>query len=628
MAGLAALLSFDSDRATAPTLEALSESLRPRGYEEAIAAVGPAKLLVRAALPKIDERHDVAMIVDGIAEPSNLFARYATYGPAGLLTGEQPYALIVADAEGAVLARNLDGPPLYYTRVRGAVLVASEPSALIEAGAPVAPNEEIVARFLDTGACDEVPATFFRGIRRVLPGQVVEVNGHTDGWAIRAHPAAFEFTFVRDLGEPAPGLADYLLWAMAKASGGEVDVLFCALGGSDRSGHLPRLADRVAVRYGVGLRFPFRELGGLDDAARAELQALAERTLPSASVRAASSPHSAEPHLGEILHGLRTEVATALLYPRHGEPDRASLSRLANLAAARRPELDRIWRHYLLERWLATVTPGKPNVPMARPAERRLDVAGQSWQRQAIRAEPLAAGDRFPDIFAWYTMEFVNAADRPTHQALRRQWLLVVAGKAVAVAQGEARAIWRIEPGRLARALVRLAGGRTRHPDPWSMRVAIQRAGRWRMCLAALSAFFKNLLWYQKIAGMAAMSVSPPREHACPPAHLAVVGPPQRPDQAANQVLGAVRRAVLEEIFDTLRGCAIVSTGGEGVRCLGWAGQGSMPVDVLERLCADNPLGQADERTPLMIAFSARTPARKPSQTGPHRAGKQAARRG
>jgi hypothetical protein len=660
----------------------------------------------------------MAMIIDGIAEPSSLFARYASYGPTGLLAGQNPYALIVADSDGAVLARHLDGPPLYYARVRGGVLVASEPSALIAAGVPVVPHEEVIARFLDTGACDELPATFFDGIRRVLPGQVVEVNGHSDGWAVRAHataprpPArvtplklsaererigvallkdgegdaialaallgsalsasgtrrsvpvysanfpglesnssgfwsallgpvpdgnlkhralpffADEFDvdgFVTDLGEPAPSLADYLLWAMAKASGGEVDVLVCALGGRGRSGHLPRLADRVAARYGVGLRFPLRELGGVGETLRAELLAIAERTLPPASIRAASAaPTNAGPLLGEILHRLRTEVATALLYPRHGEPDHASLSRLAGLASARRPELDRIWRHYVLERWLATMTPARPRVPHARPAERRLEIAGQAWQRHVLCVEPLASGDRFADIFAWYTTEFLNAADKQTRQVMRRPWVLVVAGKAVAVAQGEARAVWRIEPGPLARALVRFAGGRIRHPDPWSMQVAIARAGWWRMCLAALS---KNLMWYGKIAGVAAMSVSPPREHACPPAHLAVVGPPQRADQAAKQVLGAVRRAIPEEIFDTMRGCAIVSADGEGVRCLGWAGQGPMPVELLERLCADNPLGQADERTPLMIALSAKAPARKPSKAPARRTGKQPARR-
>ena len=48
-----------------------------------------------------------------------------------------------------------------------------------------------MARFLATGVCDEVAATFFEGIRRVLPGQVVEVSRHTganDGWAVKPHP--------------------------------------------------------------------------------------------------------------------------------------------------------------------------------------------------------------------------------------------------------------------------------------------------------------------------------------------------------------------------------------------------------------------------------------------------------
>lgn len=730
MAGLAALLSFGSDRTTAQTLEALSASLAPRGDDEEVTEIGPAKLLVRAGLPKINESDGVVIAVDGIAETSNLFTRYATYGPTGLIAGQHPYALILADAEaapdGLVLARNLDGPPLYYARARGAVLVASEPSAIIAAGVPAAPNEEIVTRFLDSGACDDVPATFFDGVRRVLPGQVVEINRLTDGWAIRTHPPAptrpgrpprtalpgtigaerlgvalltsgesdswlpmaallgaslssrgthlslpvysanfpgvdanssnfwtsllgpvpdgalkhkalpffaDEFDvdgFVTDLGEPAPGLHDYLLWAMAKASGGEVDVLLSALGARGQAGHLSRLADRVATRYGVGLRFPFRDAGGLDDSMRGELLALAERTLPPASVRAATTGTVKEPDLGEILHRLRAEVATALLYPRHGEPDRAALGRLANLAGAKRPELGRIWRRYVLERWLATAIVAPQRVPPARTsgqppdATRPIDAAGQSWQRRVICLEPLVSGDQYADKIAWYTTEFVNSADRQARQALRQPWLLIVAAKAVAVAQGEARAIWRIQPGRLARGLTRLGGERTRHPDPWSMQVAIDRAGRWRMGLAVLFASLGRLSWYHQMAGTAARCVSPPREHACPPGHLAVVGPPQRPDLAAKQVLGALRRALPEEIFDTMRGCAIVGADAQSVRCLGWAGKGPMPVDLIARLCSGNPLGQADERTPLLLATTSRPAAVKGGQ---RKAGKQTAKR-
>ena len=134
MAGLAALLSFGSDRLTEQTLAALSEALAPRGDGEAVVEHGPARLLVRAGMPKVFEADGNAIIVDGMAELSSLLSRYQKQGPQALISGSNPYALILADPDGLVLARNLDGPPLYYARSRGAVLVASEPTALLAAG--------------------------------------------------------------------------------------------------------------------------------------------------------------------------------------------------------------------------------------------------------------------------------------------------------------------------------------------------------------------------------------------------------------------------------------------------------------------------------------------------------------
>jgi asparagine synthetase B (glutamine-hydrolysing) len=64
----------------------------------------------------------------------------------------EPYALILADpARGAlVLARNGDGPPLYYAETAGGILAASEPGALLAAGVPAEPDEGVVGRFITT----------------------------------------------------------------------------------------------------------------------------------------------------------------------------------------------------------------------------------------------------------------------------------------------------------------------------------------------------------------------------------------------------------------------------------------------------------------------------------------------
>ncbi len=580
MAGLAALLSFGSDRTTTQTLEALSKALEPRGADATAARCGAARLLIRAALPKVHEADGTTVIVDGLAETSILIARHTALGPTGLLHGQHPYALILADQDGIVLARHLDGPPLYYARTPGAVVIASEPAALVSAGIPATPNPQVVERFLASGACDDVPATFFDAIRRVLPGQVVEVGRHTDGWSIRAHPCAVmprsvgsaqargvgqpvpplpmprgEIDvdgFLSDLGEPVPRLADYALWATARAAGGEIDLL--PANGS--GGYLSRLADRIATRYGVALR--------------------------------PAQPWPSVP-LAEVLQRIRPAIAEALLYPRYGHTDYAALATLSSPRSAQPLELEQIWRLYLVQRW-ARAHAGEPK-PLPTPRVSPTPVRG--WQRHPLTTEGATPG------VAWHVSEFVNGADKPARQALRQPWLLIVPARAVTIGRGEARPIWDIAPGRLARALVRF-GGRIGHTDPWTMQVAIELSGRLKLCAALLFP-----MRYRE----SARCLHCPTESAGPPASVSVVGPPRQPARAAAEIANELRRTLPGEIFATLRGCAIVGGG----RVLGWSGPPPAPAELLARL--------AEDAHHTMIALAA------PAQAGRKTSRKPAKRR-
>lgn len=584
MAGIAAFLSFDSDLIT---IERLSEALAPRGSDETAVEFGAARLLVRAELPKVFEAGGVAAIVDGIAETSTLLSRYQSQGPAGLLYGHHPYALILAEPDGLVLARHLDGPPLYYATLRGTVLAASEPKALLAAGLPLLPNAEVVARFLESGECDGISDTFIDGIRRVLPGQTVEITRqairentplppradpgfmasmslrfavvadpslsstallgaaraggrHVPVYSLDRSPDIDVDSFAADLGEPVPDLADYLLWSVARETRGEVDVLLSA---RPAAAHLSRLADRVASRYGVALRFPLRDKKLAPDAA------------PILALR-------------EVLERLRPEIAAALLYPAYGEPDHIALSKLANLGALALPELERLWRHYVLQRWL---TPLPPLVLRAAPPG---EVAG--WHRQLVHTEPVGPSEEISDKFAWYLAEFINSSAKATRHALRQPWLVAIAAKPVAVAQGQARAVWQIKPGWLARMLVRFKGG-----DALTAQAAVERFG-----------LVRGWTGYPG-------NVSAPREHAFPPAHLAVVGPPRNADRVAKEIVEALCRDLPDSVAASLRGVAIV----HGTQIRGWAGTISAPVNLITRLCEDDPFGQDGELTPLLVAF-------------------------
>ncbi len=188
MAGIAATLNVPD------AVESLAVALAARGSDGAVCRVDGAAgtrldVVVRAVIPSIarvvgtatgsDITPVVAAIaVDGVVSMTELDAAYATAGPAGLLHGRDPYAVVIADAErdALVLGRNGASAGLYYARLRGGWVVASEPGALLSAGVRTRPEPDVVARFVATGACDGAPATFLDGIAQVRPDEVVVLD--------------------------------------------------------------------------------------------------------------------------------------------------------------------------------------------------------------------------------------------------------------------------------------------------------------------------------------------------------------------------------------------------------------------------------------------------------------------
>jgi len=285
MAGLAATISCPPSSA-----DALAAALAARGADLARHRAGPTTLLVRAALPIVHEVDGCAAVVDGIAELSALLSAYRQRGPAGLLGGADAYALILRDPQrrGLVLARNGDGPPLYYARTASGVLVASEPEALLAAGVSTTPDAAVMADFLATGACDETNQTFYATIRRVLPGQVLaldaEVTDHTPAVREARKPPGSACASRQNRLQPLSARLA-LRWAV---SPGRIGVRLGAgpAGAAILGAALARAGDEPVPVYSH--RFP-----GVDDRPVEHATALLG-PLPAGSVRHRSVPFAAD----------------------------------------------------------------------------------------------------------------------------------------------------------------------------------------------------------------------------------------------------------------------------------------------------------------------------------------------
>jgi hypothetical protein len=165
----------------------------------------------------------------------------------------------------------------------------------------------------------------------------------------------------------------------------------------------------------------------------------------------------------------------------------------------------------------------------------------------------------------------------------------------VAITQGRSYPIRDIRPGRLARLLERFVtrpGYGIGLGSAETMELAIREVGAPRILLAAAASavtrpFGVHGVFY-RVAGPQAKAIDGPTSYTIPPYNDAATLGPRDPDGAARAIAEGVGAPV-----------AIIDANDAGCAVLG----ASPGVDrqFVERLFADNPLGQAREQTPVSV---------------------------
>jgi hypothetical protein len=191
--------------------------------------------------------------------------------------------------------------------------------------------------------------------------------------------------------------------------------------------------------------------------------------------------------------------------------------------------------------------------------------------------------------------------------------VVAVSERMVAITQGRSHRMVDIRPGRLARFLVRFVtrpGYGIGLGTAETMQLAIDEVGAPRILLAAaLSGLTKPFgvhgLFY-RIAGPQAAAIDGPTSYTIPPYNESATLGPRDPDGAARLLAGALDKPV-----------AVIDANDAGVNVLG----ASPGVDrqLVRRLFADNPLGQAREQTPIAVVKRVDWPDGQPQPPEPKR---------
>lgn len=212
-------------------------------------------------------------------------------------------------------------------------------------------------------------------------------------------------------------------------------------------------------------------------------------------------------------------------------------------------------------------------------------VEGRAYARLPVSTPVIRQGDDLAAIARAWAMPYWEEGD-----------LLFLSEKAVACSQGRAIPLEQIAPSPLARFLSRFVH---RQPGgiglamPETMEMALQECGRGRVLLAAAAAGLCKLVgvrgMFYRITGTKARAIDGPCSYTLPPYDRCVVLAPDRPNDAAKALLEALGTPVV-----------IIDANDRGVNILGCAGC-ALPPSLLEKIFADNPLGQSREQTPMGI---------------------------
>jgi F420-0:gamma-glutamyl ligase len=213
---------------------------------------------------------------------------------------------------------------------------------------------------------------------------------------------------------------------------------------------------------------------------------------------------------------------------------------------------------------------------------------GVDYERIPVQTHLIHIKEPLDPVFDEYAKPMMQPGD----------WL-AVSEKFVTISQGRVIHHSVVRPGVLARLLVK---GVTKHPDdvgysdPRKMQVAIMQAGWWRMLTAMIIGAMSRLVLrrrgdFYRIAGHRISEIDGFSPATVKPFdEFAMLGPAD-PDAAA------------EEISAHLGGTpvAIVDANNINVEVLGTSRGFPADASVVREILLDNPLGQNDELTPIIV---------------------------
>ncbi len=277
------------------------------------------------------------------------------------------------------------------------------------------------------------------------------------------------------------------------------------------------------------------------------------------------------------------------------------------------------WRFLNVELWLREFfdekveeEPKREKLDTEPNEDKPLDIkAGDGeYRRYPLRTDFVTAKDNLQDFVTARVQKFFDnlSADKAHAEYKSHDWYFLISEKIVAITQGRSYFVWDITPGWWARFLSRRV---TKTPygiglgSPWTMQLAIQEVGLPKILYASIGGAIGKVIGkrgtFYNLVGSDIRAIDGPTEYSVYPSNVSAKLAPKDPDLVAQQLTEAIRAVVPKTAAEHFKGVVVIDSNDIGRNVLGQ--NTSEDEKLFEDIFGDNPLGQADQRTPLCIVF-------------------------
>jgi asparagine synthase (glutamine-hydrolysing) len=277
------------------------------------------------------------------------------------------------------------------------------------------------------------------------------------------------------------------------------------------------------------------------------------------------------------------------------------------------------WRFLNVELWLREFfdektekEPQRIKTDLEPNDGKQLDIkAGDvEYRRYPLRTDLVSAKDNLQDFVTSRLQKFFDTlrTDAMHKEYMNHDWYLLISEKIVAITQGRSYFVWDITPGWWARFLAQRV---TKTPygiglgSPWTMQLAIQEVGLPKILYAAIGGAIGKAVGkrgaFYNLVGSDIRAIDGPTEYSVYPSNVSAKLAPKDPDKVAQQLSEAIRASVSKTAAEHFKGVVVIDSNDIGRNVLGQ--NTGEPEKVFEDVFGDNPLGQADQQTPLCVVF-------------------------